>query len=175
MLGLHKDKVELVAYCKDWPQAFLQEKMLLQEILGEDALSIEHVGSTSIPGLSAKPILDIAVAVKDEKTLEKLIPVFQQNGYDVLDSIEKCGEILARKGMPNCRTHYIHVEVLNSTYWNNHILFRDYLLKYPKFAQQYENLKRSIADQYKNERKKYTAEKNAFIQHVLNLAKNTKI
>lgn len=76
MLGLHKDKVELVAYCKDWPQTFLQEKILLQEILGEDALSIEHVGSTSIPGLSAKPILDIAVAVKDEKTLEKLIPVF---------------------------------------------------------------------------------------------------
>ena len=149
--------------------------MLLKEILGEDALSIEHVGSTSIPGLSSKPILDIAVAVKDEKTLEKLIPVFQQNGYDVLDSIEKCGEILARKGMSNCRTHYIHVEVLNSTYWNNHILFRDYLLKYPKLAQQYENLKRSIADQYKTERKKYTAEKNAFIQHVLNLAKNTKI
>lgn len=110
-----------------------------------------------------------------KKHWRNLFLFFQQNGYDVLDSIEKCGEILARKGMPNCRTHYIHVEVLNSTYWNNHILFRDYLLKYPKFVQQYENLKRSIADRYKDERKKYTAEKNAFIQHVLNLAKSTKI
>ena len=171
MLGLHKDKVDLVSYCFDWPQEFEQEKKNLQKILEGHALAIEHVGSTSIPGLSAKPILDIAVAVSNIETLHKLIPILTDAGYDVLDSIEKCGEVLARKGNPECRTHYIHIEVKGSTYWNNHILFRDYLLEHPEIIEQYENLKKDMALKFKEDRKKYTAAKNEFIQNILKLAK----
>jgi GrpB-like predicted nucleotidyltransferase (UPF0157 family) len=89
------------------------------------------VGSTAIPGLSAKPILDIAVAVKDIETLEYLLPIMIDHGYDMLNNLDICGEILARKGTPECRTHHIYMEVIDSDYWNNHIWFRDYLLKHP--------------------------------------------
>jgi len=171
MLGLHKDEVNLVNYCPDWPQEFEKEKNNLQKILEGYALAIEHVGSTSVPGLSAKPILDIAVAVSDRETLHKLIPILADAGYDVLDSIEKCGEVLARRGNPECRTHYIHVEIKGSAYWNNHILFRDYLLKHPEIVQQYETLKKDMALKFKEDRKKYTAAKNEFIQNILDLAK----
>ena len=169
-LGLHKDRVSLVNYCSDWPKEFEREKYELQKILGNLALAIEHVGSTSIPGLCAKPILDVAVAVKNVETLVTLIPILTDAGYDVLDSIEKSGEVLARKGKPECRTHYIHVEVMGSDYWNNHILFRDYLLKHPECVEQYETLKKNIAIQFKDDRKKYTAAKNEFIQSILALA-----
>ena len=169
-LGLHKDKVSLVDYCPDWTQAFEQEKKNLQKILGNAALAIEHVGSTSIPGLSAKPILDVAVAVKNVKTLVKVMPILANAGYDILDSIEKCGEVLARKGPPECRTHYIHVEVMDSIYWKNHIVFRDYLLKHPAYIEQYETLKKNIAKQFKEDRKKYTAAKDEFIRSVLKAA-----
>ena len=170
MLGLHKDKVQLIPYCSDWPQEFELEKERLQKILGDTAIAIEHVGSTSIPGLSAKPILDIAVAVDSIQTLTKLIPVLTEAGYDVLDSIERCGEVLARKGPPECRTHYIHVEVISSTYWNNHILFRDYLLKHPEYIAKYEELKKSLEANFKDDRKKYTATKKEFIQSILKSA-----
>ena len=170
ILGLHKDKVHLVSYCPDWVKEFKKEKEILQKILGAIALQIEHVGSTSIPGLSAKPILDIAVAVENIETLAKLIPVLTKAGYDVLNSIENKGEILARKGNTENRTHYIHIEVIGSTYWNDHILFRDYLLKHPEYIKQYENLKESLAIQFQDDRKQYTSAKNEFIQHILKLA-----
>lgn len=172
MLGLHKDKVELYPYDAIWKTEYEKEEKILSEILKEHAIDIQHVGSTAIPGLSAKPILDIAVAVKDRKTLEYLLPIMSEYGYDMLNNLDVCGEILARKGTPECRTHYIHIEVIGSDYWNNHILFRDYLLKHPKYITEYENLKQMIVGSFKDERKKYTAEKNDFIKKVLTLAKD---
>jgi GrpB-like predicted nucleotidyltransferase (UPF0157 family) len=174
MLGLHKDKVELQPYDEVWKTEFEKEKKVLAQILKEHALQIEHVGSTAIAGLSAKPIIDIAVAVKDKKTLQLLMPIMQKHGYDMLDNLTTKGEILARKGTEEKRTHYIHMEVINSTYWNNHILFRDYLLNHPKLVKEYERLKQEAQKKYKEERKKYTQYKNEFIQSVLKRARNLK-
>lgn len=170
MLGLDKNKVVIVPYSAEWAEEFQKEKKRLKNLLKDTALSIEHVGSTSIPGLSAKPIVDIAVAVKHKGTLKSLIPFFSDNGYDVMDSIETTGEILVRKGSPQLRTHYIHIEVIGSTFWNNHIIFRDYLLEHPDVVKKYEQLKQKISEKYKDERKKYTAAKNAFIQDILRKA-----
>jgi len=169
-LGLHKDKVELMPYTTEWADEFKKEKAILEKLLHGYALAIEHVGSTSIPGLSAKPILDIAVAVKDVNTLKNLIPLLSENGYDPLNSIEAKEELLARKGTPENRTHYIHIEIIGNTYWTNHILFRDYLLKHPEVIKEYEYLKQKLSTEHKDEREKYTAAKNEFIQHVLKLA-----
>ena len=170
MLGLNKDVVELVPYDKNWAKEFEKEKKKLKKILGSLALDIQHVGSTSIVGLSAKPIIDIAVAVENITVLSKLIGLLSKNGYDVKDSINELGEILARKGTPENRTHYIHIEVINSIFWKNHILFRDYLINHPEYIQKYELLKKEMVERYKNERKLYTASKNDFIKMVLELA-----
>lgn len=170
MLGLDKDKVVIVPYSSEWITEFEKEKKRLETLLKGRILAIEHIGSTSIPELCAKPILDIAVAVQTKDVLYDLIPILSKNGYDVKDSIEDKGEILARKGSPECRTHYIHIEVMGSACWRNQILFRDYLLTHSKSAEQYERLKKEIAEKYKDERKKYTAAKNDFIQDILQKA-----
>ncbi len=173
MLGLHKDKVELHRYDKSWRDEFLKEKSILQELLKDYALDIQHVGSTSIPGISAKPIIDIAVAVKDKQALLNIIPILTDAGYDVKNSIEDKGEVLGAKGRPECRTHYVHVEPFESEYWNNHILFRDYLLSHPEYIVQYEEMKIKVLEQFQ-ERKLYTAHKNDFIKMIIELAKEEK-
>ena len=171
MLGLHKDIVELVPYDSSWVEEYKKEERILRNLLEEYIVDIQHVGSTSIPGLSAKPILDIAVAVESKETLIKLIPILTNAGYDVKDSIDINGELLARKGSPECRTHYIHIEVVGSEYWNNHILFRDYLINHTEYIKEYEEMKINALSKF-SERKKYTAEKNEFIKNILNLAKD---
>jgi len=168
-LGLHKDKVELMSYTTEWANEFKKEKAILEKLLHGYALAIEHVGSTSIPGLSAKPVLDIAVAVKDLDTLRKLIPLLSENGYEVTDSIDTKEEIFARKGISELCTHYIHLEVIGNTYWKNHILFRDYLLQHPEVIKEYEALKQKLSTEHKEEREKYTSAKNEFIQRFLGL------
>lgn len=174
MLGLNKDIVRLVPHEDDWHLEYEKERKILEKVMAGYALDIQHVGSTSLPGISAKPILDIAVAVKDKKALEELIPIMTDAGYDVKNSIDDLGEILARKGTPDCRTHYIHIEVLGSEFWNDHILFRDYLLNHPEYIPEYEKVKVDAFNHFKDERKKYTSAKNDFIQKILKLAQDEK-
>ena len=175
MLGLNKDIVNLVPYDNEWKNEFIKEKKLLQEILCDYALDIQHVGSTSIPGIICKPILDIAVAVKSLDILEELIPILTSAGYDVKNSIEDKNEILARKGVPECRTHYIHIEVLNGEFWKHHILFRDYLLKHSEAVIEYEKIKKESFALYKNDRKKYTESKHKFIREIIERAEKENI
>lgn len=173
-LGLNKNEVALVPYQDSWKKSFLQEKALLEQALGVLALRIEHVGSTSVEGLSAKPIIDIAVGVADEAALYQAMPLLTKAGFDVLDSIQTEGEVLARKGPPECRTCYIHLEVLNGTRWQNQILFRDYLQAHPEAVTSYEQLKQKLALTFANERKKYTAAKTDFILDIIEKAHQTK-
>ena len=93
---------------------------------------IEHVGSTSIPGLSAKPIIDIAIGAKNKEDLFKVAKRLEDAGYDMLNSYEEKGEVLAKKGSPECRTHYIHIQLLGSQYWNEFIYFKRYMLDHPE-------------------------------------------
>ena len=88
MIGLHKSSVAVYPYDKSWPEEFEKEKKILKNILKDFDVEIEHVGSTSIPGLSAKPIIDIAIGAKDEKTLFKLESVMAEAGYDILNDYE---------------------------------------------------------------------------------------
>ena len=133
---------------------------------------IEHVGSTSIEGLSAKPVIDIAVGTNDIETVIKIGNILEENGYDVENSLDTKGEIFAGKGARDSRTHYIHIQKIGSTYWNNFIYFKKYLLEHPSLIKEYEDLKKSLASIYFNDRKKYTSAKNEFISSVLKKAKD---
>ena len=162
MIGLHKSSVAVYPYDEEWPVEFEKEKKILEGILKDFDVQIEHVGSTSIPGLSAKPIIDIAIGVKDEKTLFEIEPVMAEAGYDILNDYETKGEILARKGPPECRTHYIHMQLIGSEYWDEFMYFRRYLLDHPEEIKRYEELKKELSVKYADERKKYTAGKNEY-------------
>lgn len=171
MLGLDKNTVKLVPYCEEWPRLFENEKEILQQVLGDIALSIEHAGSTSVPGLSSKPIIDIYVGVKDFDVLRETIKIMQENGYDdVRDEIAEKEEVLAHRGPQNNRTHHIHIIIQDSPRYKNTLLFRDYLRSHEEAMREYQALKLSLAEKYRNERPVYTASKNDFIQSIIKKA-----
>ena len=170
-MGLRMGEVRLEKSNKEWKGSFEIEKENLEKIFKGIALKIEHVGSTSIEGISAKPIIDIAVAVKKLNDFEKVRDEF----YNIKDySIKEdspSDEILVRKGNPEEITHFIHIMEYNSERYKNQILFRDYLRTHEAEMVEYEELKIKLAKKYKNDRKKYTANKNDFIQKVLKKAR----
>ena len=169
-MGLKVGTVYLESYNKDWKNMFEEEKNNLENIFKERAIKIEHVGSTSIEGLSAKPIIDIMVVLKSFSDFEFVRDVFLNIPYSVkLDSDPD--EILIRKGPEENRTHFIHVVEEGSQRCINTILFRDYLREHDDVKKEYEDLKIILAKKYENDRKMYTASKNEFIQNVLKLAK----
>lgn len=174
MLGLDRDIVRLDKYDPSWKDEFEKEKLNVKKCLGDIALTIEHVGSTSIEGLSAKPIIDMAVGVKDTETLRSTIKLLSDFGYDVLDSIEDKEEVLARKGTPENRTHYIHVMVVSGSRYVEQVLFRDYLRAHREEVERYEELKKSSLEKFADNRKAYTASKNEYIRSVIEKAKQEK-
>lgn len=170
MLGLDRDSVEIHPYDKEWANEYNKEKQILDKYLKGIEYRMEHVGSTSIPGLSAKPIIDIAIGTNDEDTAIKIADILMQEGYDIENSLSTKGEIFAAKGGIEFRTHYIHIQKIGSTYWNNFMYFKKYLLDHPKTIQEYGKLKNKLSLIYKNDRKKYTASKNEFISSILDKA-----
>lgn len=136
----NSEVIELVEYEPRWVAAYQQEKEIINVALKQEIIDIQHIGSTSVPGLSAKPIIDILIAVLKLGTAEKYCIQLQKIGYQYIYYAENVDRLFFRKGTP--RTHHVHiVEYDTWTYWR-HMLFRDYLLTHPETAQQYEQLKR---------------------------------
>ena len=172
-MGLKVGTVRLEDYNPEWKNSFELEKIVLSNIFKDIALSIEHVGSTSIEGLSAKPIIDMMVIIKRFSDFESVRSYFEKEPYSIkLDSPED--EILIRKGDETNRTHFIHVVELGSDRQINTLLFRDYLRENKDAVLEYENLKKELAIKYADDRKMYTVSKNDFIQGILKKAKEIK-
>ncbi len=174
MLGLDRDSVKVVPYSKEWQKAYEDEKAEVKKCLGDLALRIEHVGSTSIEGLSAKPIIDMAVGVKDKETLYKALDIMEKYGYDVKNSIEDKDEVLAHRGPTTARTHHLHVMVNDGDRMISQILFRDYLRSHPEEVRRYEDLKLYLATKYATERVMYTSSKSDYITSIIKIAKQEK-
>jgi len=169
MLGLEPKIVRVVPYQDGWPRLFEEEKIRLQTVLGEYVLDIQHVGSTSIPGLPAKPILDIAIAVDNFESAKVCIQPIEGLGYVYRGENGIPRRHYLRKGDP--RTHHIHMNEVGSVDWVNQILFRDYLIKHPETMQAYAELKIALAQRFPTDRDSYLAEKAPFIEHILRLAR----
>lgn len=170
-MALEMGKVHLENYNSNWKIMFEEEKENLKEKFGEYAISIEHIGSTAIEGLSAKPIIDISVGVNKLEDF-KLVKdkILQDYKYSVKeDSVE--GEILVRKGPEPTITHFIHVMEIESDRYKNTIIFRDYLRDNPVEVKRYERLKKELAKKYFDNRIMYTSSKKDFIEGILLKAK----
>ena len=173
-MGLKVGTVRIEKYNLNWKKMFHEEKQTLLKIFGDLAIEIEHVGSTSIEGLSAKPIIDIAIALNNLNDFEKVKDYFNNEVYSIKeDSADD--EILIRKGSEENRTHFIHIMELNSKRYKDTIIFRDYLKNHKNALKTYENLKKKLARKYANNRKLYSNSKNAFIQETIKKAYNEKI
>lgn len=166
-LGLRRTDVRLSEYDSEWEQIFQTERARLAEVLGERAAAIEHIGSTSVPGLKAKPILDIAVGLWTMEDAASLVRPLEELGYVYRPKSGTPERLFFAKGPEECRTHYLHCEVYGSASWRGQLLFRDRLIQNPQLRQAYQALKEQLAAQYPDDRQRYTQGKESFIQQVL--------
>lgn len=169
-MGLDKNKVILEKHNDKWAEMFQAEAKELRKIFGDLALSIEHVGSTSIPGIMAKPLVDIQVGLRQLSDFEKVRAKFEKEPYSVKPDPSP-DEQLVRKGPEESRFFLIHVCAVDSDRFKNTLLFRDYMRSHPDKAREYEELKKTLAAKYPDNRPMYTASKNDFIQAVLKEAR----
>ena len=160
-------KVTITPYNPNWPVLFEQEKARIQGALGVHAISIQHIGSTSVPGLGAKPIIDVMIAVPsleeaDAFCIQPMIAL----GYEYVKTFET--EIPHRRYFrksdeTGVRTHHVHMVVINSDWWVDHLLFRDFLRADSNARRAYEAYKRKLAESEWNDSNDYAEAKTDFI------------
>lgn len=171
MTGLPSGKVMIVEYQPDWSEEYRAEKTILSNLIGHLVLDIQHIGSTSIDQCSAKPVIDIAIAIHSIHEADELVELLTAHGYEYRGDAGIPGRHFFTKGTKENRTHYLHVEELNGALWENHILFRDYLRRHPQSVAEYCALKKKIAEQYPEDRERYTEGKSSFITGIIERAK----
>ena len=159
--------VEVVQYSDSWPTMFLSEAALLHTVLSPWLVAeIEHVGSTAVVGLHAKPIIDIMAPVQELQSSTSAIEVAQSVGYCYYPY--KPDEMhWFCKPTPTARTHHLHLIPWKSRLWQERLAFRDALRMNPALAQEYCSLKLRLAKQYPHDREAYTDGKAPFIASVV--------
>ena len=161
--GTTSDIVELRDHDPSWPAMFQKERDLVISCLEGVAVSVDHIGSTAVPGLRAKPIIDLLVSVPNLE-LDQVIEPLTSIGY-VHMPIPDVGRLFFRKGMP--RTHHLHVVVDGGPEHWKHIRFRDRLISHPEDLREYARLKEELALKYRNDRTAYSDGKDALIEDIL--------
>ena len=159
-------KVEVINYTEDWKLNFLEEIKNLKGILGEEIIEIYHVGSTSIPGMPAKPIIDIIPVVENINRVDFFNEVFVRNGYIVMGEYGIYQRRFFIKGSMDERTHHIHVYEKGDCNIIRHILFRDYMIDNPQRAIEYALLKKKLSKDFVYDIEGYISGKNDFIKSV---------
>src|SRR5262245_37231903 len=163
-------QIVVTDYNPEWPAMFEQERAKLDSALGSLALAIEHVGSTAVSGLAAKPIIDLLVAVHSlEEARSRCIEALRILGYKYMPEYQSWlpGELFFRKGLPGPWTHHVHVMEPSNPGWERRLLFRDYLRAHPNAADAYMNLKRRLAASFKDDIAAYRNGKDVFVQEAV--------
>jgi GrpB-like predicted nucleotidyltransferase (UPF0157 family) len=170
MLGLQRGTVKLVPSTPEWITLFHTERARLQQALGADALDIQHIGSTAVPGLAAKPILDLGIAVAADTVAAACIPRLTALGYAYRGYRGPDQGYFFDRGCEQHLTHYLHMLTLRDPGWWNYLRFRDYLRAHPAARDAYLRLKQELAAQYAADRAAYSAAKATFVQQILAVA-----
>ncbi|MEM8570967.1 MAG: GrpB family protein [Pseudomonadota bacterium] len=171
------ETVKVADYDPEWPKLFEQEAKRLRSLLPEASISrIEHFGSTAVPGLAAKPIVDVLVEVPDLLIVHRQIaPILTKHCYEYfwrpgpLGMPDIAYTWFIRRDVHGVRTHHVHMISPSSPYWDR-LIFRDWLRAHPDTATEYGNLKRRLARDQKD-RGAYARAKGRFIENVLKEAR----
>ena len=166
------EPIQIVEYDPAWATEFAHLRLQLLNAVKDLGASVEHVGSTAVPGLAAKPILDIDVVLSSSLQVPEAIARLAEIGYEHQGDLGIAGRE-AFASPSHTPAHHLYLVVRGSEPWRNHIQFRDYLQQHPESAQAYTALKRSLAERFQNERDKYTEGKTEFITHALRRARAT--
>ena len=162
--------IVIIDYDPAWKKLFYSEKQIIQGAIGvNNIIRIEHIGSTAIPGLCAKPTIDILVEIKDDTDTGKMIELLKQIGYDPIPKPENpAPHLMFAKGYSETgysgQTFHIHLRYRGK---QDEVLFRDYLIRNPTAANEYAELKRKLSIVFINDREAYTNNKTDFIKEIL--------
>lgn len=171
MLGLKRGTVKLAEAHEEWARLFEIEKELLKKRFGDSILAIEHVGSTSIPDIPAKPILDMNVAVSslEDEYIREFVAPLEKLGYHYMHKFPD--RHFFAKGPEALRTHHLNLVTQDSDEWQNSLLFRNFMRRNNLARDEYAALKQKLAVQFADERTSYTKAKEEFIQSIIRQVK----
>ena len=154
----------VVPYDPAWPEMFRLEAEAIAGVLGELLLAIHHIGSTAVPGLCAKPIIDIMPLVKDIEQVDAYNDAMAGLGYEAMGEFDIPGRRYFRRGGGLNRSHQVHAYALGNPEIDRHLAFRDYLRAHPQVAEEYCELKKAVARQFPHDIYGYMDGKDAFIK-----------
>jgi GrpB-like predicted nucleotidyltransferase (UPF0157 family) len=169
--------IVIVEYDPGWPALFEAEKTLVTQTIGPALARIEHVGSTAVPGLAAKPIIDLMGGLTSLADAGQAVGPLKSIGYEYLPDYEaqiperRFFRKTATTGGDSRITHHLHLVETSSSFWQLHLLFRDYLRAHPGDARRYEQLKRDLAGRFGSDRDGYTEAKTEFIEALIERAR----
>ncbi|MBM3289043.1 MAG: GrpB family protein [Candidatus Hydrogenedentes bacterium] len=177
---LVKEEVAIVPYDPRWPTLFARERDHLASCLPRDIVRrIEHFGSTAVPGLCAKPIVDILVEVTSlDDTRARIVPILEAQGYEYFwrptsgDDVPPFYAWFIKRDANGERTHHIHMVESWFEHWDG-LIFRDYLIQHNDIAREYVDLKTRLAGLHRHDREAYTLGKTAFIKNITKRAKQS--
>ena len=166
--------IDIRPYCPTWPQRFQTERQQILAALGPltDACLIEHIGSTAVPGLAAKPIIDIMLGLPALNDIEPYLPTLKSAGFHLQPQMAAAlpDRHYLTKPAAHPREVHLHAVELDSGFWRDKLAFRDALRADGHLAEQYADLKRQLAQNHGADRAAYTDAKSAFIAAVLAMA-----
>ncbi len=167
-MGLRRGQVELIPHRREWDTLAQEAVRALREALGDIVVDIQHVGSTAIPLICAKPIIDIAVGVHDVQGVVEHAPQLEHHGF-ILRGQDVPNQLLFVVGdfARDTRTHHVHVVEYGGPAWRDYLDFRDYLRSFPEKAREYEACKLRLAARFSHERARYTQGKQDTIDALL--------
>jgi GrpB-like predicted nucleotidyltransferase (UPF0157 family) len=160
-------RVIVVPYDPKWPKEFTIASREITTAMGSDLLQIHHIGSTAVPGLCAKPVIDMLAVVADIEALDRSTPQMVNLGYEAMGEFGISGRRYFRRDNPiGDRTHQVHAFEIGSAHIQRHLLFRHYLRTHPEVAVQYGDLKQMLAAAHPRNIEAYMDGKDAFIKDI---------
>ena len=160
-------KIEVVPHDPRWREEFEKESKRVAAALGENVACVHHIGSTAIPGIFAKPVIDMLVEVRDVAGVDNRSSAIESLGYEVMGEFGIAGRRYFRKDNANgTRTHQVHAFEAGSPGAARHLAFRDYMIAHPKDAQKYSDLKRNLAAEHPYDMDAYMDGKDGFIKEM---------
>lgn len=163
------EPVIIVPYDANWKKLYEIEREDIVARIGEYIQDIQHMGSTSVEGLAAKPIIDMMIGIRSLDDAVHCILPLETMGYEYVSEFEKDLPMrrYLRKSRDGIRTHHIHMVERSSDFWNKHIAYRDILRNYANVRDEYAMLKYRLAETHRDDREGYTGAKTDFIETAL--------
>jgi len=162
--------IVVVPYDPSWIDRFREEEARLRALFGDAFVRAHHIGSTSIPGLVAKPIVDLLVEVRSVEALDEIEDSIDHAGYRVFGEFGIAGRRFYVKGFDPNRTHHVHAYGVHHPRLRDHLLFRDFLREHPDEATSYGRLKRELAARFPHDMNGYMDGKDEFITGIIRRA-----